>query len=193
MITTHNQGVGCVSFFCTDSRSMGGAALMTLLGNFDSMSGQEENEPFIWNKRSKRSMRGKDQRSHQEGNGSRTASYAVRTRPIPPFSPCSLVRTKFPNRVIDDASPQAIRPAQERPTGVITAAPPVFPSSSLQKNETHPKKRASEIVARPDPPCGGQAVLASRLQICSDPPCGGQAHLFVSTLQKAYTHPTQKN
>ena len=70
-------------------------------------------------------MRGKDQRSHQEGNGSRTASYAVRTRPIPPFSPCSLVRTKFPNRVIYDASRSLLSWSDRLLTGVINAAPPM--------------------------------------------------------------------
>jgi hypothetical protein len=34
------------------------AGYMTLLGNFVEMSGQEENDPSIWNKRSERSMRG---------------------------------------------------------------------------------------------------------------------------------------
>jgi hypothetical protein len=50
---------------------------MTLLGNFVEMSGQGENDPFIKNKRSERSMRGEDRHPHQEGNGSRTASHAV--------------------------------------------------------------------------------------------------------------------
>src|SRR3989440_12633451 len=58
---------------------------MTLLGNFVEMSGQEEQDPFKWNKRSGRSMRGKNQRLHQEGMGSRTASHAVHTPPIHPL------------------------------------------------------------------------------------------------------------
>src|SRR5437660_9596653 len=49
------------------------------------MSGQEEHDPFKWNKRSGRSMRGKNQRLHQEGMGSRTASHAVHTPPIHPL------------------------------------------------------------------------------------------------------------
>ena len=52
---------------------------MTLLGNFVEMSGQGEHDPFIENKRSGRSMRGENQGPHQEGNGSRAASYAVHT------------------------------------------------------------------------------------------------------------------
>src|SRR5436305_6269125 len=55
---------------------------MTLLGNFDSMSGQEGNDPSIWNKRSERSMRDQNQRHHQEGNVARTASHAVYAPPI---------------------------------------------------------------------------------------------------------------
>src|SRR5258708_11566596 len=43
---------------------------MTLLGNSVEMSRQEENDPFIGNKRSKRSMRDRNQRLHQEGSGS---------------------------------------------------------------------------------------------------------------------------
>src|SRR5437868_10572496 len=58
---------------------------MTLLGNFVEMSGQEEQDPFKWNKRSGRSMRGQNQRLHQEGMGSRTASHAVHTPPIRPL------------------------------------------------------------------------------------------------------------
>src|SRR5207244_8895060 len=58
---------------------------MTLLGNFVEMSGQEEQDPFKWNKRSGRSMRGQNQRLHQEGMGSRTASHAVHTPPIHPL------------------------------------------------------------------------------------------------------------
>src|SRR2546430_17528684 len=58
---------------------------MTLLGNFVEMSGQEEHDPFKWNKRSGRSMRGQNQRLHQEGMGSRTASHAVHTPPIHPL------------------------------------------------------------------------------------------------------------
>src|SRR5712691_11375705 len=50
---------------------------MTLLGNFVEMSGQEENDPFIENKRSERSMRGENQRPHQKRNVSRATSYAV--------------------------------------------------------------------------------------------------------------------
>ena len=57
----------------------------TLLGNFVEMSGQEEHDPFKWNKRSGRSMRGQNQRLHQEGMGSRTASHAVHTPPIHPL------------------------------------------------------------------------------------------------------------
>src|SRR5256885_9717323 len=60
-------------------------SFMTLLGNFVEMSGQEEQDPFKWNKRSGRSMRGKNQRLHQEGMGSRTASHAVHTPPIHPL------------------------------------------------------------------------------------------------------------
>src|SRR5439155_1946208 len=55
---------------------------MTLLGNYVEMSGQEGHEPFIWDKRSKRSMRGKDPCSPQEGKGSRAASSAVHTPSI---------------------------------------------------------------------------------------------------------------
>src|SRR5438045_6293088 len=55
---------------------------MTLLGNFDSMSGQEGNDPSIWNKRSERSMRDQNQRPHQEGNVARTTSHAVYAPPI---------------------------------------------------------------------------------------------------------------
>ena len=54
---------------------------MTLLGNSVEMSRQEENDPFIGNKRSKRSMRDKNQRPHHEGSGSRIASHAVHTPP----------------------------------------------------------------------------------------------------------------
>src|SRR5258707_11388650 len=58
---------------------------MTLLGNSVEMSRQEENDPFIGNKRSKRSMRDRNQRLHQEGSGSRIASHAVHTPPIDTF------------------------------------------------------------------------------------------------------------
>src|SRR5438105_1369988 len=78
---------------------------MTLLGNSVSMSVQEENEPFIWKERSKRSMIGKDHCFLRER---RTLEMLLM-----PFillysmlcSPCSLVRTKFPNRVIHYALP----------------------------------------------------------------------------------------
>src|SRR5947209_10727180 len=56
---------------------------MTLLGNSVKMSRQEENDPFLGNKRSKRSMRERNQRPHQEGGGSRIASHAVHTPPLP--------------------------------------------------------------------------------------------------------------
>src|SRR5437868_9676978 len=72
-------------FMIGDVRGKSGARSMTLLGNFVEMSGQEEHDPFKWNKRSGRSMRGKNQRLHQEGMGSRTASHAVHTPPIPPL------------------------------------------------------------------------------------------------------------
>src|SRR5437868_15212565 len=72
-------------FMIGDVRGKSGARSMTLLGNFVEMSGQEEHDPFKWNKRSGRSMRGKNQRLHQEGMGSRTASHAVHTPPIHPL------------------------------------------------------------------------------------------------------------
>ncbi len=58
---------------------------MTLLGNSVEMSRQEEHEPFRGNKRSKRSMRDRNQRLHHEGSGSRIASHAVHTPPIDTF------------------------------------------------------------------------------------------------------------
>src|SRR2546421_10240832 len=77
---------------------------MTLLGNFDSMSGQEENEPFIWNERSKRSMIGRDPCSHREGRVLEMLLMPFILLQSMLFSPCSLVRTKFPNRVIHTSS-----------------------------------------------------------------------------------------
>ncbi len=66
------------------SYSLAHKQCVTLLGNFVEMSGQGENDPFIKNKRSERSMRGENQRPHQEGNGSRTASHAVHVVHTPP-------------------------------------------------------------------------------------------------------------
>src|SRR2546421_10825778 len=57
---------------------------MTLLGNFVEMSGQGEHDPFIWNKRSERSMRGENPHPHQAGNGSQTASSTVHVVHTPP-------------------------------------------------------------------------------------------------------------
>jgi hypothetical protein len=56
------------------------------------------------------------------------------------FSPCSLVRTKFPNRVIHDASQLLSNLSVRLLTGVMNAAPTVFPNSSVQK-----KKRTQKI------------------------------------------------
>src|SRR5438105_823263 len=58
---------------------------MTLLGNSVEMSRQAEHDPFIGNKRSKRSMRDSHPRLHQEGSGSRIASHAVPTPPLAAF------------------------------------------------------------------------------------------------------------
>src|SRR2546423_14955814 len=57
---------------------------MTLLGNFEEMSGQEQHHPFIENKRSERSMRGENPHPHQAGNGSHTASSTVHVVHTPP-------------------------------------------------------------------------------------------------------------
>src|SRR5579859_7658674 len=54
---------------------------MTLLGNFDSMSGQEGNDPCLWNKRSERSMRDQNQCAHQRGSGARSTPHAAYTPP----------------------------------------------------------------------------------------------------------------
>jgi len=76
---------------------------MTLLGNFVEMSGQEENDPFIENKRSERSMGARinvliKKEMSLELLLMLLMSFILLQEML--CSPCSLVRTKFPSRVI---------------------------------------------------------------------------------------------
>ncbi len=110
---------------------------MTLLGNFVEMSGQGENDPFIKNKRSERSMRGENQRPHQEGNGSRTASHAVHVVHTPPrdalfslFSCPDKISQQSQELVVGKHACGAKTWRVERATSACLIAPPLSPPSA---------------------------------------------------------------